>query len=277
MKIKCIIALLTVLLVIWSGAAVAADDPQPYLNTNVNVETSEGVDVTITKVRVANKVTVRFTVATEGDYLVRGIEIKDSQGKPVRFEVVDQYVYTFELPRFDVTIHITAEDYGSVTRSECAKAIWELAGCPVVDYLMDYDDVSPDSDYAEAVRWATAENIMAGTGDKCFEPDSLLTREELADVIYRYAEYTGIADNLATDYTIDTIDHEFISDWAYDSVCFAVGCGIMQAENRTAGYFNPQGDIFRFEFEKVLTEFKELIENNAQTVTDNEAVSVCED
>ena len=252
------IVLLTVLICMLLSLAVYADEPQPYLNGNVIVDASDGVDVRLTRVRTANKITVRVAVETEDDYLLRGIEIRDAKDEPVQFEVVGHYLYTFDMPRGDVTIHITAEDYGLVTRAEGAVGLWKLAGCPVVNYIMPYCDVSADADYIEAVRWTASEGLMDGTDADHFSPDELLTREELAAMIYKYAKSQSLDVELATDYEIDTIDRSFISKDAYDGVRYAVSRGIMDAENRTAGYFNPHGELFRFEFDNILEKFSDI-------------------
>ena len=258
-----VIALLAVLVCMLFSTAISADEPQPYMNGNITVDASEGVDIQLTRVRTANKITVKVAVETEDDFLVRGIKIVDSNGESLPFEVVGQYLYTFEMPRCDVTIHITAEDYGYVTRAEGALAMWKLAGSPTTDYLPTYCDVDADAEYAEAVRWALSEGLMTGVDDEHYSPDDLLCRENLAVMLYEYAKSRSLDTSAAAEYEIETIDRSFISEDAYDGVCYAVSSGIMEAENRTAGYFNPQGELFRFEFDDILKKFSELIESDA--------------
>ena len=65
MKLRAI-ALLAVLCLLFSTAAFA-DEPQPYLNGSVFVDASDGVEVQLTRVRIANKITVRVAVETEDD------------------------------------------------------------------------------------------------------------------------------------------------------------------------------------------------------------------
>lgn len=262
MKLRAI-ALLAVLCLLFSTAAFA-DEPQPYLNGSVFVDASDGVEVQLTRVRIANKITVRVAVETEDDYLLRGIEIYDEDGKSLPFEVVGCYLYTFDMPRCDVTIHIAAEDYGIVTRADGAVGLWKLAGSPVVDYIMPYDDVGSDAEYAEAVRWAAAEGLLEWNGS--FSADKPLTREELAVMIYKYAQSRSLDTTAAAGYELDTIDRAFVSTDAYDGVCYAVASGVMDAENRTAGYFNPQGELFKYEFDGILDRFAKLFDSGDDNI-----------
>lgn len=79
----------------------------------------------------------------------------------------------------------------SIKRGEIAMTLWRIDGCPVVSEASEYDDVSADLWYADAVRWATAMNIMEGLEDGLFHGEKAATREDIAKIIYSYAQTKG--------------------------------------------------------------------------------------
>ena len=85
------------------------------------------------------------------------------------------------------------------TRSEAVMYLWKLAKSPAIrgaaltDVLDKFDDVSADSEYAQAVAWAVNLGITKGTSENAFSPDKTCTRGQIVTFLYRcYA-----ADNLA--------------------------------------------------------------------------------
>ena len=74
-----------------------------------------------------------------------------------------------------------------LTRAELVCIIHEKAGKPVVNYAMDYADVSEDADYAEAIRWATSEELVKGYDNGSFGPEDPVSREQLVTILWRYA------------------------------------------------------------------------------------------
>ena len=74
------------------------------------------------------------------------------------------------------------------TRGEAVTLLWAAAGCPVVDFAMQMEDVEAGAYYAEAVRWALAEGITMGTGETTFSPDRICTRAEIVTLLWRAAK-----------------------------------------------------------------------------------------
>ena len=74
-----------------------------------------------------------------------------------------------------------------LTRAELVSIIHETAGKPAVNYAMDYADVSEDADYAEAIRWATSEELVKGYDNGSFGPEDPVSREQLVTILWRYA------------------------------------------------------------------------------------------
>ena len=107
--------------------------------------------------------------------------------------------------------------------------LYRMEGEPKSDYAMTFKDVPENTWYTEAVRWAAENGIVNGFDEETFGPNNQLTREQLATILCRYANWKGIMTTLGettplTGFT-DTRD---VSDWAIKSVRWAVSVGIIQ-------------------------------------------------
>ena len=65
------------------------------------------------------------------------------------------------------------------TRASTVTYLWIYAGAPDADTSGLFDDVSADSDYAEAVAWAVDENVTSGTSETTFSPDTICSRGQI--------------------------------------------------------------------------------------------------
>ncbi|MBR5252600.1 MAG: InlB B-repeat-containing protein, partial [Clostridia bacterium] len=110
----------------------------------------------------------------------------------------------------------------TLNRAMILTILWRLEGCPEVDFEMNFSDVEADQWYTAAIRWAASEGITTGFEDGTFQPKSAITRQQLAVMIYRYAESKG-ADMAIT--TVPT-DSEDVADWAQTAVYWAIEKGI---------------------------------------------------
>ena len=80
-------------------------------------------------------------------------------------------------------------------------------------HQLPFEDVAESSYYAEAVRWAASQGIAAGYGNGVFGPGDPITREQMAAILYRYAEYKGYDVTGKVDLAQFT-DNGEISAWA---------------------------------------------------------------
>lgn len=78
-----------------------------------------------------------------------------------------------------------------LTRAMMVQILYNREGHPAVDAGSPYEDVDADTWFADAINWATANNIVESYGDGNFGPDDLITREQLATILYRYSQYKG--------------------------------------------------------------------------------------
>ena len=141
----------------------------------------------------------------------------------------------------------------TTTRGQIVTILWRLAGNPVVNYLMDYSDVSLDSYYAEAVRWATSEGIVGGYGGGVFGPDDPITREQLAVMLWRFAQHTGYDTTQGGMAIREYADYEQISDFALEALDWAVSAGIIGGTSATT--LSPSGSATRAQVAVILMRF----------------------
>ncbi len=80
----------------------------------------------------------------------------------------------------------------SLTRAMLVTVLWRLEDKPVVNYLMQFDDVSENEWYTEAVNWASVNGIVNGYGDNTFGPMNDVTREQVMAILHRYAVYKSL-------------------------------------------------------------------------------------
>lgn len=128
----------------------------------------------------------------------------------------------------------------SLTRCMAVTILYRLAGEPEPDGAIPFEDVKDGSYYEKAVRWAYSKGIVAGRTETSFEPDTPITRQELATLLYRYSE--GFA---GTDSLTAFGDGEKVSGYARPALSWAVESGIVSG--RDDGTLDPLGSATRAE------------------------------
>ena len=111
----------------------------------------------------------------------------------------------------------TFEPDAVTTRGMIATILWRLEGSPMVSHPMDYDDVTLEDWYGEAVRWADSVDVVNGYGNGKFGPDDPITREQMAAMLWRYAESPNVDGSLSA-----FVDGAQTSDWAQSAMIWAV-------------------------------------------------------
>lgn len=114
-----------------------------------------------------------------------------------------------------------------------------------------FSDVKPGSYYADAVAWAAEHNIVTGVGDGAYAPDQAITREQLAVMLYRYADAFGYAPS-KTENNHTYPDEASVSAWAQDAMQWAVGAGLINGKD---GGLAPQQNASRAEVATILQRF----------------------
>jgi len=142
---------------------------------------------------------------------------------------------------------------GTTTRAQIVTILWRLAGEPVVNYLMQFEDVEAETWYTEAVRWASAEGIVLGYSDTAFGPNDPITREQLATILYRYEQYKGGGFTGAWMIRMDYVDLADVSDWAYEAMCWMSMNEVVTG--KPGKILDPKGSAVRAEAASMLYQY----------------------
>ncbi len=143
----------------------------------------------------------------------------------------------------------TFEPNGQMTRAMLVTVLWRMENSPVTAQS-SFTDVTAGQWYAQAVSWAANNGIVTGVEEGIFAPDQAVTREQLATIVKRFADYKGT--NLGeTTAEVAFADSDLIADYAKESVQTMQKAGILSG--REDGTFDPQGTATRAECAKILT------------------------
>lgn len=145
----------------------------------------------------------------------------------------------------------------NLSRAMLVQVLWNLEGNPDVSTITEYSDVASDAWYYNAVQWATAENIVGGYGNGIYGPEDDITREQMALMLYRYAQYKGYDTTQSGADTQDFTDYADISDWALEGMTWAVNAGLLNGKGN--GILDPTGNATRAEVAQILMNFCENI------------------
>ena len=147
--------------------------------------------------------------------------------------------------------------YGTATRGMMATILWRMEGSPVPKGKNSFTDVEAGKWYADAITWTAENGIFAGYGKDKFGPDDPITREQLAAIFYRYADYKGY--DLTVKGNLDTFkDADKITDYAKTAMQWAVGSGLVKG--KSGNLLDPQGTATRAEIAAMLHRFIEKYE-----------------
>ena len=144
--------------------------------------------------------------------------------------------------------------HGTVMRGMMATILWRMEGSPVPKGKNSFTDVEAGKWYADAITWTAENGIFAGYGKDKFCPDDPITREQLAAIFYRYADYKGY--DLTVKGDLDKFkDADKITDYAKTAMQWAVGSGLVKG--KSGNLLDPQGTATRAEIAAMLHRFIE--------------------
>lgn len=145
---------------------------------------------------------------------------------------------------------------GSMTRGMFATTLGRLANADINAYEQSsFTDVKADAYYMGYIEWGVKNNILVGIGGGKFDPDGLVTREQMTVIMDRYA--TAVGFKLPEVHTQNVFaDDDEISSYAKEAVKQMQAAGIISGKNDNL--FNPQGTATRAEASAVLSRFVEL-------------------
>ena len=121
---------------------------------------------------------------------------------------------------------------------------------------MPFDDVKESDWYAKAVSWAESQGIVNGFEDGAFRPNDPITREQLAAILYRYAQSKGQGFQGLWSFKLDFPDAGDVSDWATEAMSWMVMNGVINGKD---GKLVPGGNASRAEAATMLQRFSAKI------------------
>ena len=167
----------------------------------------------------------------------------------------DAVAYVYRNGLMSGTSGSTFSPDAAITRAQLVTILWRMAGSPQVNGLMDFDDVSQDAYYTEAVRWAASEGIAGGYGNGLFGSDDPITREQMAAILYRFAQHMGYDVSIGEDTNIlSYTDAPDVSGYAVAALQWACGAGIIRGTG-DGSTLTPQGGATRAQAAVILTRF----------------------
>ena len=239
----------------------------------ITVEPVQNGSVSVQPQKAAPGDTVTVTVQPDQGYKLGKLTVTDGNGKAISVTAADGK-YAFVMPQSRVTVKadfvkhqlvftdvpaaayyaeavewavsqgITAGTTATTfspdsgcTRAQIVTFLWRAAGSPVVSDAMGFTDVPADAYYAEAVRWAVAQGITAGTSVSTFSPDSICTRGQIAAFLFR-ANGQPAATAAANPFSDVAADSYY-----YDAVLWAAENGITAGTSATT--FSPNAPCTR--------------------------------
>lgn len=164
--------------------------------------------------------------------------------------------YAYEHKLFGGTSATEFSPEATMTRGMAATILYSLEGSPAVSGKSPFSDVADGQWYAKAVTWAEENGIVGGIDSESFAPEAGVTREQLAAILYRYAQYKKYSVSVGEDTNILSYEDALqISTYAVSAIQWACGSGLMTGRTQTA--LAPVGTVTRAEVAVMLQRFCE--------------------
>ena len=147
----------------------------------------------------------------------------------------------------------TFEPNTPMNRGMLVTILYRVAGEPdVADTSIPFTDVAEGRYFTNAVKWAYSNNIVTGVTEKTFEPQTPVTREQLATILYRYAGAEEVAEDLLKDFP----DSASVHKYAQKAMNWAVSAGLITG-NKADGvvYLDPAGSATRAQIAVILMRY----------------------
>ena len=266
--------------------------PPANPNYRVDVTATEGGAVTKNPAAAKAGETVTLTPTPEEGYEVGNVTVTDRFGDAVEVTENADGTYTFTMPNGQVRVEVTfveatpeplpftdvnegdwfhdavryVYDNGlmdgvgdgqfapnaTTNRAMVVTILHRLAGEPAVAGDVGFTDVEPGLWYTDAVAWAAQKGIVNGISETEFAPSGDLTREQLATVLYRYAEGMGYDVSAQADLS-GFPDAGDIQDYATEALSWAVAEGLLQGFEDDS--LQPGGTATRAQIAAILMRF----------------------
>ena len=239
---------------------------------------------------------VYITAYPDEGYEVDSVTVTDSLGRSVKVTELSYDYFLFTMPGTSVDVKVTfrAKDYdvfydvsrgdwyykavrfvhekgimegtgthyfspeADLSRGMLATILYRLEGSPAVSGYSGFNDVADTAYYAKAVAWAKANGIVNGVTATAYEPDTAVTREELAAILCRYAAFKGKDTAISYDYLAGFSDANTSHVYARPALNWAVAYDIINGQGN--GVLAPRATATRAEVAQVLMNYLEVFD-----------------
>lgn len=169
----------------------------------------------------------------------------------------DDVAFVYENGLFSGTDSRSFSPNASMTRAMLVTVLYRLEGEPTLTGRSSFTDVRSGAYYEKAVIWAAANGIVTGTDSTSFSPAAKVTREQLAAILYRYAQYRKLDTDASAKLNSFT-DADSVSAYASEALGWAVSEGLI---NGASGKLMPKGDATRAQVAAILHRFVKNVLN----------------
>ena len=276
--------------------SVTQQVPPANPNYRVDLPTPENGTITADPAAAKQGTEVTLTVTPEEGYEVGEVTVTDRFGDTVEVTENADGTYTFTMPSGQVSVEVTfveatpeplpftdvneddwfhdAVQYAyenglmdgvgdgqfapnaTTNRAMVVTILYRLAGEPAVSGDVGFTDVEPGLWYSNAVSWAAEKGIVNGISETEFSPGGDLTREQLATILFRYAESAGYDVSASADLS-GFPDAGDIQDYATEALSWAVAEGLLQGFEDDS--LQPGGTATRAQIATILMRFCETV------------------
>lgn len=171
----------------------------------------------------------------------------------------DAVQYVYENGMMSGTSETTFSPDLTTTRGMIVTILYRLEGSPDLsneNLGYPYADVDANAYYADAVYWARQNGIVSGMSAEQFAPNNAITREQMAAILYRYAQFKGYDVSAKADLSVYT-DAAQVSTYATDAMAWANGAQLITGTSQAT--LTPAGNATRAQVATILMRFCENI------------------
>ena len=143
----------------------------------------------------------------------------------------------------------------NMTRAMMVTVLWRLEGSPKPTGENQFKDVKNGEWFTDAIVWAAENDIVNGVGDAKFAPEENITREQIATILYRYAEKKGC--DMSKRAKLDSFpDGNKVSDWAKEALSWANAEGLVNGSTEgKETYLLPRENATRAQVAAIFVRF----------------------
>ena len=142
---------------------------------------------------------------------------------------------------------------GDVTRAQLVTILYRLAGEPAAEYKGTFSDVADGLWYTKAIEWAADNGVVNGVGNGKFAPDTAITREQIAAILYRYSGSPKTEGSLSA-----FPDSASVSPYAVDAMIWATSTGLINGIGQgDKTILSPQTKASRAQIASIIMRYAE--------------------